>query len=321
MLSDNDLELLSAYMDGTLSDAERAALDARLRGDAELRRELARLQATVDLVKLLPPLTAPRDFRLTPGMVRRRTTVWTSAAFSFASAAAAVLLLVVGVALFQTQGTSLPPAALSNQVAALSTAAPTLTTKLGDDETDSAARDVLPAEEGEAPTQVAQEPMQSREMNYAAPTGTPPATGEPQMFAAVMPTGTPSTDGLLSDMFSETTADQAQTEVQQVAPSAASGAAAEAPAEMPESAAPPLPAPTQSAPTVTPFPTTTPSPEPSHTPTPLPTATLLPTLTPTPVPPVSVLSEPGALGSGLIVLALLLFVVATATMLARRRGS
>lgn len=316
MLSDNDLELLSAYMDGALSEAERAALDVRLRTDAELRRELARLQATVDLVKLLPPLAAPRDLRLTPGMVRRRTTVWTSAAFSFASAAAAILLLVVGLALFQTRGTSQSPAALSNQVAALSTAAPTMTTKLGDDETSSAARDALPGEEGESPTQVAQQPMQSREMNYAAPTGTPPATGEPQMFAAVMPTETSAADGLLSDMFSETTADQAQTEMQQAAPSAASGAAA---AEMPESAAPPLPAPTQPAPTSTPLPTSTP--EPSHTPTPLPTETPTPTVTPTPVPPASALSEPGTLGGGLIVLALILFVIAVITTVARRRGS
>src|SRR5664279_2874735 len=101
MLNENDLELLSAYLDGALSESERAALEARLQTDAELRRELARLRATVDLIKTLPPLTTPRPLTLTPRMVRRPT-ILTSAAFSAMSAAAAVILLVIGAALFTT---------------------------------------------------------------------------------------------------------------------------------------------------------------------------------------------------------------------------
>lgn len=317
MLSDNDLELLSAYIDGALNETDRAALESRLRADAELRRELSRLQAAVDLVRLLPPLAAPRDFRLTPRMVRRPTTIWTSAAFSFASAAAAILLLVVGVALFRLPSSASQPAALSNQVAALPTTAPTLTTKLGEDDTDTAvARDEFQAEEGEAATQVAQQPLESRELSIAAPTGTPQPTMASQLYAAGVPTESPADSGVLSDALSEPAADQARTEMQQAelaAPSAASGAAAESPG-----AIAPAPAPTQLPPTETPIPTTTPTLTPSRTPTPLPTAT--PTLTPTPVPPASIVSEPGTLGVGLIALAVILFIVAIATTFVRRRG-
>ena len=60
MLNGNDLELLSAYLDGALSDEERAALEARLQSDAALRRELDRLRATVALIKTLPTLSTPR---------------------------------------------------------------------------------------------------------------------------------------------------------------------------------------------------------------------------------------------------------------------
>ena len=113
MLNGNDLELLSAYLDDALNAKERAALETRLQTDADLRRELARLRATVDLVKSLPTLSAPRDFTLTPRMVRRPsmvTSVLTSATFSALSAAAAVILLLVGGLLFTQRGQNASPA-------------------------------------------------------------------------------------------------------------------------------------------------------------------------------------------------------------------
>src|SRR5450432_1819332 len=102
MLNETDLELLSAYLDGALNEQERAALETRLQTDPELSRELARLRATVELIKTLPTLAAPRDFTLTPRMVRRPG-ILTSAAFSALSAAAAIILLVIGVGLFSTR--------------------------------------------------------------------------------------------------------------------------------------------------------------------------------------------------------------------------
>lgn len=64
-----DDALLSAYVDHALDTAERAALEARLERDPDLRRKLAELRQTVALLRDLPPLKAPRDFSLTREML------------------------------------------------------------------------------------------------------------------------------------------------------------------------------------------------------------------------------------------------------------
>lgn len=63
-------EWLSAYIDGALSPRERARLEARLAEDPDLRARLESLQRTVALVRGLPAVPAPRNFLLTPAMVR-----------------------------------------------------------------------------------------------------------------------------------------------------------------------------------------------------------------------------------------------------------
>lgn len=68
-LSDNDYELLSAYIDNQLTEAERATLDARLSDEPELQEELDALRSVSMLVGNLPTLKAPRDFTLTADMV------------------------------------------------------------------------------------------------------------------------------------------------------------------------------------------------------------------------------------------------------------
>jgi hypothetical protein len=70
-ISEQDYELLSAYLDGMLSASERAELEARLETDSDLRSELNALQQTVQLVKSLPELTAPRSYILTPEQALR----------------------------------------------------------------------------------------------------------------------------------------------------------------------------------------------------------------------------------------------------------
>ena len=108
--TDQDYELLSAYLDDALAEAERAALETRLQTDDRLRQELAALQQTVNLVRGLPPLKAPRNFTLTPGMVRPRSARWlifpTSAAFSAISAAAATILILLGAGILLLHGNS-----------------------------------------------------------------------------------------------------------------------------------------------------------------------------------------------------------------------
>lgn len=68
-LNPTEYELLSAYIDGELTDAERQSLEERLSSDALLQQELNSLRATVSLINLLPEMQAPHNFTLTPEMV------------------------------------------------------------------------------------------------------------------------------------------------------------------------------------------------------------------------------------------------------------
>jgi hypothetical protein len=123
MISDQDYELLSAYLDDALPAEARADLEARLPREAALRRELDALRATIDLIHGLPDLKAPRSFTLDASMVRRPAQRWlifpTTTAFSALSAVAAFVLVALAVAL-TSFGTS-APAAPSSQVAFQST--------------------------------------------------------------------------------------------------------------------------------------------------------------------------------------------------------
>jgi anti-sigma factor RsiW len=94
-------ELLSAYLDGMLAPEERAMLEARLRQEPALQKRLEALRLTVNALKHLPVVEAPRNFILSPSMVaparpasrRRRRRSWQ--AFGWATAVAAVLFLLV----------------------------------------------------------------------------------------------------------------------------------------------------------------------------------------------------------------------------------
>jgi hypothetical protein len=70
-ISEQDYELISAYLDGMLADSQRAELEARLEVDTELRDELNALYQMVQLVKSLPELAAPRSYTLTPEQALR----------------------------------------------------------------------------------------------------------------------------------------------------------------------------------------------------------------------------------------------------------
>ena len=98
-LTDQDYELLSAYLDNQLTEAEHTALEARLQAEPDLRRELASLRQTRALVHQLPLLKAPRDFTLDASFARApraRRVLAFPAAFSALSAAAAVVLFLFG---------------------------------------------------------------------------------------------------------------------------------------------------------------------------------------------------------------------------------
>jgi hypothetical protein len=65
-LNDDDLELLSAYIDNQLMAVERGALEERLRREPGLRTALEELRGTVAVLRELEPLRPPRSFTLDP---------------------------------------------------------------------------------------------------------------------------------------------------------------------------------------------------------------------------------------------------------------
>ncbi|NWF69359.1 MAG: zf-HC2 domain-containing protein [Chloroflexi bacterium] len=126
IVSEQDHELLSAYVDGMLSENERLALEARLRSDETLLRELTALYLTLALLKQLPPLAAPRDFTLEAAPAR-----WlifpATPVFSALSAAAATFLVAIGLLfLLSSGGQQAAPSGDQAQVAQQITATPTL---------------------------------------------------------------------------------------------------------------------------------------------------------------------------------------------------
>lgn len=70
MISEQDFERLSAYIDNQLSPAEKSALDARLSREPELRATLLELRRQVRALRDLPRLKPPRSFTLTPAQAQ-----------------------------------------------------------------------------------------------------------------------------------------------------------------------------------------------------------------------------------------------------------
>ena len=68
-------QLLSAYVDGEVTAEEAREVEELLASSEDARRELAELQATVDLVRGLPELELPRSFALDAAPKKRWTTV------------------------------------------------------------------------------------------------------------------------------------------------------------------------------------------------------------------------------------------------------
>lgn len=171
-LSERDLELLSAYIDGEITPSERTQLEARLNREPGLRRELATLRQTVSWINALPPPRAPRNFTLTPEMVRRKPAKVlffpATAMVSTLSAVAAVLLVAAGLLLvIQREGTmTLQP--LTSQEQAQVALAPTETPTLKLQATDTSGS----PESAAAPPIVPPEPVATT-LAFAAPASQP----------------------------------------------------------------------------------------------------------------------------------------------------
>ncbi len=126
--TDQDHELLSAYLDGELPASVRAALEARLAAEPALRAVLDDLRATVQILRAAPAIKPPRSFALDPARYQRRTPWWARAGMLQLTGAvgtlASVLLIAFGV-LLSAGGAYAPRSMIAaTNVAALATATP-----------------------------------------------------------------------------------------------------------------------------------------------------------------------------------------------------
>lgn len=112
--------LLSSYLDGEVTDRERAIVEQAIAASPDLREELELLRQTVEMVSALPPVPAPRPFTLSEadvGLIRpspkRRS--WLPAwAGGLAMAAAAMICVLIAGGLYfgaQFSGGEQAPAA------------------------------------------------------------------------------------------------------------------------------------------------------------------------------------------------------------------
>ncbi|WP_298402165.1 anti-sigma factor [uncultured Chloroflexus sp.] len=110
-LPERDLELLSAYLDNELAPADRTALEQRLASEPRLRRELAELRATRDLLREQPWVTPPRSFTLTPDMagMRPRRFAWPSWLQPLSGLAALALVMLIGWQVLRLNSGASPP--------------------------------------------------------------------------------------------------------------------------------------------------------------------------------------------------------------------
>ena len=137
--SPQDDELLSAYLDGRLSPAEAARLEARLAADPELRRRLQELRRVVQMLAQAPRLAVPRAFVLSEAQVATasssRTGGWMRRRDGFArgltlatAVVALALVFTLGVDVWSQRQSrltvSMAPAAQPEALVAAPTASP-----------------------------------------------------------------------------------------------------------------------------------------------------------------------------------------------------
>jgi hypothetical protein len=91
-----DVEQLSAYLDGQLSEAEMSRLESRLKSEPTLAATLADLRQARSILRRTPKRRSPRNFTLTPKMAGIRPPIPRSVpALGWASAAAMVVFVVL----------------------------------------------------------------------------------------------------------------------------------------------------------------------------------------------------------------------------------
>ena len=94
-LTDHDWELLSAYLDSSLSPAETRDVEDRVSQDAEFSAALMSLRHTRAILRAVPDVKRRRNFYLTPEMAGQRTWTWLIPVFNLGSAATGLLAVIL----------------------------------------------------------------------------------------------------------------------------------------------------------------------------------------------------------------------------------
>ena len=123
--------LLSTYLDGRTTKAERASIEQHLKSCESCTRSLAMLRATVAAVREMPHVRAPRSFALPRSMAKQpRSAPWLYPLLRTATAIATFLFVVVVAGdlytrftLFSTSAPMAAPAALPSTSIAMQAAA------------------------------------------------------------------------------------------------------------------------------------------------------------------------------------------------------
>jgi anti-sigma factor RsiW len=194
--------LLSTYLDGRASQAERVMVERHLKSCADCARKLATLRATVVAVRDLPHVRAPRSFALPRSMAKQPSSApWLYPLLRTATAIATFLFVVVVAGDLYTRFTlsstsapmvapaALPPTLIAMQAAATPVPATTAVTAL-----DLAA---VPGTEAPsvaakaAPPETPVEPPTEQPMGASGLGGGAGGVGQAPSTAAVAPTLAP----------------------------------------------------------------------------------------------------------------------------------
>ncbi len=200
---------LSAYVDRRLSSTDARRLETHIAGCERCRLNLAELQATVEAVRALPALRAPRSFALGPDWARRPALrplptrpapagFWRTGMGLQGGAIAAALLFVALIAADLV--TVRQPASLDrsgrDELATMATAAATTMPLATGTALPKAGSTATPTEEMTQFQEAA--PTTATGTPTAAPTASPTATSTlpaPAATASPAPTGTPAATG------------------------------------------------------------------------------------------------------------------------------
>lgn len=96
ILTLQDFELISAYLDSACSPKELATIEARLRSDAEFAQAMAEFKRAKLMLKSIPQKRAPRNFTLSTAQVPQqfKRSAWVPA-LNFVALAASLFLVVI----------------------------------------------------------------------------------------------------------------------------------------------------------------------------------------------------------------------------------